>query len=256
MNKDIKKGSSGAEVKKLQRMLNEVLSLNPKLQLDGAFGIKTEKALKIFQKSKTLKVDGIAGKATWLAINSEYKKIIIAKARQTINLKHKVVDRMKWGVKHPKTAKLTPDWNYKGIVLHHSGNAGEKNPTKIETKHMVTNNWDDVGYHYLIHPNGTVYEGRKIYHKGSHVNGANTGKIGVLLMGDYNEQWWDFDDTLSKSHISSANRLITTLKNTFPNIRYLGGHKEYLPGKGYSCPGNLIMDKLNKMRKKHGLIKP
>jgi len=75
-------------------------------------------------------------------------------------------------------------------------------------------------------------------------------------MGDFNEQWWDFDDTLSKSHISAANRLIKTLIAVFPGIRKLGGHKEFLPGKGYTCPGNLIMDKLGKMRIKHGLTKP
>jgi hypothetical protein len=75
-------------------------------------------------------------------------------------------------------------------------------------------------------------------------------------MGDYDEQWWDFDDTLAKSHISATNALIRTLKSKFPTIRKLGGHKEYLPGKGYTCPGNLIMAVLDKMRKKHGLAKP
>jgi len=177
-------------------------------------------------------------------------------SRLKINQKHRVIDRMKWGVKHPKTINLVSDWDYTGIVLHHSGNSGEKDPKGIESEHMMKNGWDDVGYHYLIHPSGIIYEGRKIYYKGSHVSGANTGKIGILLMGDYNEQWWDFDDTLSKSHISAANSLIKTLKITFPSIRKFGGHKEFLPGKGYTCPGNLIMDILSKMRAKHGLSKP
>lgn len=121
---------------------------------------------------------------------------------------------------------------------------------------MVKNGWDDVGYHYLIHPNGKIYEGRKIYHKGSHVAGANTGKIGILLLGDYDEQWWDFDDSLSKAHVANANNLIKTLKKEFGTVTKLGGHKEYLPGKNYSCPGNLIMAKIGKMRTKHGLSKP
>ncbi len=141
-------------------------------------------------------------------------------------------------------------------MIHHSGNAGEKDPKKIEIKHMLEKSWDDVGYHYLIHPGGTIYEGRKIYHKGSHVSGSNTKKIGILLMGDYNEQWWDFDDTLSNSHISAANSLIKTLMIEFRSITKLGGHKEFLPNKGYTCPGNLVMDKLDRMRTKHGLSKP
>jgi len=176
--------------------------------------------------------------------------------RMKINQKHHVVDRMKWGVKHPNMNKLTSDWDFSDVVLHHSGNSGEKDPKEIEIIHMVKNSWDDIGYHYLVHPDGTIYEGRKIYHKGTHVSAANTGKIGILLMGDYNEQWWDFDDTLSKSHISAVNSLIKTLKVEFPSIRRLGGHKEFLPGKGYTCPGNLIMKILSKMRGKHGLSKP
>ncbi len=176
-------------------------------------------------------------------------------ARIRINQRNGVIDRMKWGAKNPRIINLVSDWDYTDVVIHHSGNSGEKDPKEIETIHMIKNNWDDVGYHYLIHPSGTIYEGRKIYHKGSHVSAVNTGKIGILLMGDYNEQWWDFDDTLSKSHISAANALIKTLKTIF-SIRKLGGHKEFLPGKKYTCPGNLIMDKMKQMRNKHGLSKP
>lgn len=186
-----------------------------------------------------------------MAINATQKQ-----ERVRINQRHRIIERSKWGAKNPKVNSLVSDWDYTAVVLHHSGNSGEKNPKEIELIHMVRNSWDDVGYHYLIHPDGTIYEGRKIYHKGSHVSGANTGKIGILLMGDYNEQWWDFDDTLSKSHISATNALVKTLISAFPTIRKLGGHKEFLPGKNYTCPGNLIMDKLDKMRLKHGLSKP
>ncbi|MDG9666273.1 peptidoglycan recognition protein family protein [Hahella sp. CR1] len=177
--------------------------------------------------------------------------------RTTINQKHNVIERHKWGTKTPVANKLVKDWNFDSIVLHHSGNDGKTDPVEIEQYHMTKKGWDDVGYHYLIHSNGTIYEGRKIFHKGSHVAGANTGKIGILLMGDFDEQWWDVDDNLSKTHLAATNRLIATIKSQFPHsIRKLGGHKEYLPNKGYSCPGNQVMDKINEMRKKHGLSKP
>ncbi len=176
--------------------------------------------------------------------------------RSDILQKHNIIIRSKWGLKQPKIKNLISDWDFDSIVIHHSGNNGETDPKKIEQRHLVKNRWDDVGYHYLIHPSGTIYEGRKIYHKGSHVSGVNTKKLGILLMGDYDEQWWDFDDTLSKSHISTANSLIKTLRVKFPSIRKLGGHKEFLPSKGYSCPGNQIMDVINKMRIKHGLTQP
>jgi len=252
----LKTGSNGKDIKELQGMLNKVLSLTPSLKVDGDFGKKTKDFVLKFQKKVKITEDGVVGVITWTELSKLHTDIIKKNTRQNINQKHGVVERMKWGVKHPKTNKLVPDWNYMAIAIHHSGNGGKKDPREIEVKHMVDNGYDDVGYHYLIHPGGTIYEGRKIYHKGSHVIKANTGKIGILLMGDFDEQWWDFDDRLSKSHISSANALIKTLRAVFPGIRTLGGHKEFLPGKGYTCPGNQIMAKLDKMRIKHGLIKP
>lgn len=176
--------------------------------------------------------------------------------RLAINTKHSVIERNKWGQKIPNIKNLVPDWDYTDIALHHSGNFGKKDPKAVEHEHMIANGYDDVGYHYMVHPDGRIFEGRKIYNKGSHVYMANTGKIGILLMGDYNEQWWDFDDTLTKSHIKKVNALITTLKNHFPTVRRLGGHKEFLPNSGYTCPGNLIMKKLAGLRRKHGLSKP
>ena len=177
--------------------------------------------------------------------------------RKAINNQHSIIERDKWGTKKPKANLLVPDWNFTAIALHHSGNAGAKDPGRIESLHMTKNGYDDVGYHYMVHPKGTIYEGRKIYHKGSHVSAANTGKIGILLMGDYDEQALDFDDDeLSNTHLLALQGLITTLKRQFPTIKKLGGHKEFLPGKNYSCPGNVIMAKVNQVRKYHGLTKP
>jgi hypothetical protein len=71
--------------------------------------------------------------------------------------------------------------------------------TEIERKHMSEKNWDDVGYHFMIQPNGKIYEGRYLTFKGSHLKAANAGKIDILVMGDFQYQWWDFDDDPSKS---------------------------------------------------------
>jgi peptidoglycan hydrolase-like protein with peptidoglycan-binding domain len=58
----LKKGSSGANVESLQRALNEKLGTH--LKVDGKFGPKTLDAVKDYQKSQGLKVDGIVGKDT------------------------------------------------------------------------------------------------------------------------------------------------------------------------------------------------
>lgn len=43
--------------------------------------------------------------------------------------------------------------------------------------------WSDVGYHYVIQPDGEVQLGRPISRQGAHVAGANQFNIGVCLIG-------------------------------------------------------------------------
>ena len=62
----LRKGSKGAQVKTLQRLLN-ALGYNCGT-VDGDFGAKTETALKAFQKAKKLTVDGVCGSQTWNAL--------------------------------------------------------------------------------------------------------------------------------------------------------------------------------------------
>ncbi len=175
--------------------------------------------------------------------------------RDAIVKSHSIVLRNTWGTITPKYNNLVLDWGYDSVAVHHSGNNGYKDPKDIEKKHMTSNNYDDVGYHYLIHHSGTIYEGREIVYKGSHVRLANTGKIGILMMGDYDHQWWDFDDTLQKKHVSTLKALIKTLKKFFP-LKKLGGHKEFLPNQGYTCPGSELMNIMNQLRKDMSLNAP
>ncbi len=65
-NKTIFYGSSGDEVKKLQKSLNQK---GYSLDVDGNFGSKTQAAVKDYQKKNGLSVDGIVGNLTWGSLN-------------------------------------------------------------------------------------------------------------------------------------------------------------------------------------------
>ena len=58
----VKAGGKGVRVKALQRLL---LHRGAEVQVDGAFGAATEKALKAFQSANGVAADGIAGTQTW-----------------------------------------------------------------------------------------------------------------------------------------------------------------------------------------------
>jgi len=69
---NLKKGSQGEVVSKLQQMLTD-LGYDTK-GADGIFGANTETALKNFQKANGLSADGIYGPLTKAKLLAEYKE--------------------------------------------------------------------------------------------------------------------------------------------------------------------------------------
>jgi peptidoglycan hydrolase-like protein with peptidoglycan-binding domain len=64
-------GSKGEYVSYLQSILNYY---GYSIPVDGIFGAKTEAAVKQFQKSRRLLVDGIVGSKTWDALLADYQE--------------------------------------------------------------------------------------------------------------------------------------------------------------------------------------
>lgn len=48
--------------------------------------------------------------------------------------------------------------------------------------------WADIGYHYIIDPQGRVWEGRNIGYQGAHVKDQNEHNLGVLVLGNFELQ--------------------------------------------------------------------
>ncbi len=61
-------GSSGEDVKKLQKSLNEK---GYSLTVDGVFGNKTRDAVRDYQRKNGLSVDGVVGNITWGSLNKK-----------------------------------------------------------------------------------------------------------------------------------------------------------------------------------------
>jgi peptidoglycan hydrolase-like protein with peptidoglycan-binding domain len=66
----IRTGSSGADVRRLQRLL-VMMKLLDFDEIDGAFGPKTDAAVRDFQSGNGLAIDGVVGPQTWNALPAD-----------------------------------------------------------------------------------------------------------------------------------------------------------------------------------------
>ena len=68
----LKRGTRGPTVKKLQR---ELTAAGIEVDDDGIFGKMTDAAVRRYQASRSLVVDGIVGKATWTALLTDHPQV-------------------------------------------------------------------------------------------------------------------------------------------------------------------------------------
>jgi hypothetical protein len=83
------------------------------------------------------------------------------------------------------------------LIVHHTA-MGVEAPSSdwpalvrsIWKFHVLERDWADIGYNYLIDPNGVVYEGRAGGDNviGAHFSGVNAGTMAVALLGDFTNE--------------------------------------------------------------------
>ncbi|MBI4909801.1 MAG: N-acetylmuramoyl-L-alanine amidase [Acidobacteria bacterium] len=105
-----------------------------------------------------------------------------------------VVTREEWGCT-PQTCPSPSAPSYTTVthlVVHHSagGNTSQDWPGVVRSiwvLHVRGNGWNDIGYNYLIDPNGVLYEGRAGGDGvlGAHFSGVNGGTMGVCMLGTF-----------------------------------------------------------------------
>jgi len=199
----LKKGSNGSEVRTLQGALH--------LLQDGIFCKLTEEAVKEFQRSNGLKPDGIVGDRTWAKLFPNGESTL-TKSRRVIN----------------------------EIIVHCSATREGKNYTVADIKrwHITPvskggRGWSDIGYHYVIHLDGSVHKGRDVNTSGSHCVGHNTHSIGICYVGGCEA----YDgrtpkDTRTQAQKKSMLDLLKELKKLYPNAR-IRGHRDFA---NKACP--------------------
>ena len=186
----LKLGSKGNEVKLLQEKLN--------LKADGIFGPLTEEAVKDFQRSNGLEVDGIVGDNTLSKLNLSVNKR---------NIKELIV--------HCSATPEGKDYSIDTIRQWH-----------------LQRGFSDIGYHYVIYRDGSIHIGRDESIIGAHCTGHNTNSIGVCYIGGCASDGKTPKDTRTTEQKQSLVKLLKELKTKYPQAS-IHGHRDF---SSKACP--------------------
>lgn len=180
-----------------------------------------------------------------------------------------LIGRAGWGAdeklrfrEDEKTKKREEIWTpefrpIQKVIVHHSVTRDPEPDPKATLRaiyqyHAVQRGWGDIGYNFLIDPQGNVYEGR-YGGKGvvaGHTLGYNYGSIGVAILGNYK------DHDISKAARSALLALVRAkapdldpvgrsffVNKESPNI---SGHRGFINS---TCPGDMFYPSLNNIRR-------
>lgn len=165
-------------------------------------------------------------------------------------------DRASWGAAAPGPISYMSALNR--AIIHHTADpnhmntnglaASKANVKAVQSFHMNTNGWSDIGYHFLVDKFGYIFEGRHgsigSWPKGAH-DGKNLYSFGFNMMGyfhtPYNQQptsamldgildviAWKMPSAWSPYGSGSYNSR---------TVGYLDGHRKV---KSTACPGDLV----------------
>ncbi len=164
-----------------------------------------------------------------------------------------------WGDESPNFIPSYSEISH--MVIHHqAGNAPEPYDAVVRAiwnYHVNTNGWDDIGYNWLIAPNGAVYKGRAWLNgdqnvRGAHTCACNSNKMGICLLGNFTTElppieqydalkdfmvWKACELSIRPDKEDEVSRRLEGVC-TIAALSNISGHKDVCGASYTECPGN------------------
>ncbi len=242
-------GSRGARVRELQALLNTAGAV-PRLKTDGDFGGLTDTAVRLFQSRAGLVVDGRAGTQTLTALKRAAapvvpgrpepdKSAMVGSVPATVLL----LDRAAAPPNVASLVLLDTARLISEIIVHCTATPEGRDYTVADIRAWhKQRGFSDIGYHYVIYRDGRVMVGRPVGQIGAHVEGHNTGTIGISYVGGLAADGKTAKDTRTAQQRASLLWLTAQLRAKHRGIKKVVGHNEYA---AKACPSfNVREDQL------------
>ncbi|XP_060557416.1 peptidoglycan-recognition protein SC2-like isoform X1 [Ruditapes philippinarum] len=148
-----------------------------------------------------------------------------------------IISRAQWGARTAKgTTRMTSTPTY--VVIHHGGVGSrcfkpeqcKEIVRNYQKYHMDTNEWDDIGYNFIVGEDGNVYEGRGWGLVGAHAPGFNSKSLGICVIGDFSKS---VPNQAAQNAVKDLISCSVARKKLSSSYR-LRGHRDV---KTTACPG-------------------
>jgi len=107
----------------------------------------------------------------------------------------KIISRSNWAQAGVRLNKVNSMGRISRITVHHDALltretswAWAANRLRGIQRAHFNRGWADIGYHFVIDPSGRIWEARPLKYQGAHVSNHNEGNIGVVVIGDFDQQ--------------------------------------------------------------------
>jgi hypothetical protein len=142
------------------------------------------------------------------------------------------------------------------MTVHHTDTPNNDSITmaarvrQIQSYHIDTRGWCDIGYHFLIGQDGKVYQGRVETKVGAHAANDNTNNVGISFVGTY-------ETTVPTTAVMDAGaKIIKALSTTYGialNRTKIKGHRQ-VGTTETTCPGEALYTRLQTLIDKASAI--
>jgi len=166
-----------------------------------------------------------------------------------------VTPRSQWtrsGVARPRD--INPMNGITRITVHHSGisstslrssTAVARELDNIRAGH-VGRGWADIGYHYVIDQQGKIWEARGIQYQGAHVENNNEHNLGIMLLGNFDQQ------SLSPQSTAALESFVRAQMSRYNvPVSRVYTHRELRPT---ACPGRSLQSFMVRARGNGGSL--
>ncbi len=177
------------------------------------------------------------------------------------------VNRSVWGASFGLNENIyIPPATYTDVthlIVHHSAGTNissnwQSVVAAIFDFHVNTNGWQDIGYNWLIDPNGVLYKGRGGGDNvlGAHMCGYNSNTMGVCLLGNFVNLKPDKKALLTLKKLFSWKSCKEDINpegggpivSYYGNMANISGHKDGCSPNYTSCPGQNVYVLLDSLR--------